>query len=352
MPRGLVVLVAQALLCLRCQGLTTSIHRQKHRSPAAMWHSSPGRSLKPASTGSVGSNWRLNWTSLVNTTFRDLLSRSRKLGRSHNLLGRPTRDPDEWDEPEGILGSDTTPYCKGWVTYFWPQVSFWSQDLQRRLRTIEIGPDDSKMSSHNVAMFVRKLSWLACMPELDPRLGEKKLSSFYRQVLNTSGLDLPDLPDGARKLPGIGGSCLWWMQRMFCALSQWSELLQGERKFGDDVCWDKVPYPKEIWSRHLETAEPIPHPEYKTCMEGDLDDDGVLDNLCPVTISPTVLPEWSDGLREDAGDEFDTCKDKTSDVGTSDDTGEYDSGSEPVSASDVRLYGFTLQPVSASDVGF
>jgi len=339
MQRGLVLITALALLLgLRCEGLTTSIHRQKHRSPTALRRSSPGLSLKPASIGSVGINWTSNSVSLslANTAFRDLLRRARQLRPAQSFLGgRLTRYPHEWDEPEGILGSDTTPYCKGWVTYFWPQVSFWSQDLQRRLRTIEIGPDDSKMSSHNVAVFVRKVSWLACMPELDPRLGVKKLSAFYRQVLNTSGLDLPDLPDGAQKLPGIGGSCLWWMQHMFCALSQWSQLQQGERKFGDDVCWDRVPYPKDVWSRHLATAKPAPHPEYKTCMAGHLDDDGLLRRLCPVTISPTVLPKWSDGLREDAGDEFDTCKDKTSDVGTSDDTGVYDLGPELISASDV-----------------
>lgn len=233
-----------------------------------------------------------------------------------------------WTQIEDIFAPRLVQHCLRFNAYFWPQTSFWSQEVLRRVDAL---PDDMDAATQKQLQdFTRKASFLMCNFWLDPRQGtnwSQPVTEYMSKVkaMPSTSLDMPrlegDFFTDNSTLDNLwsGDSCMYWASNLMCDVGTMARELQGRKDLSDELCWDKVATPDagfSVFGVSLQAGRPgvadsdndYEHPEYQACQEKPLNKD-VLGKHCPmfghypsgymnVSYWGTALPKGSSGREE------------------------------------------------------
>jgi len=193
--------------------------------------------------------------------------------------------------------------CPRFVAYFWPQVSFWSEEVVRRVEALPEAA--SNMERKQLQHFVRNAAYLGCAWFFDPRIGSgwsEHVAEYMRSVagLPSSSLQLPELPaffaNVRESEPGkmiVPDVCMMWFTSNFCDLGYLARGVGTRTGRSGDVCWDKIPLPPfgfTLFDRNLMPERPTvkssdadgyDFPEYMACQDRRLTREEVT-SWCPM----------------------------------------------------------------------
>mmetsp|Transcript_43719 Transcript_43719/g.140225 ORF Transcript_43719/g.140225 Transcript_43719/m.140225 type:complete len:429 (-) Transcript_43719:140-1426(-) len=201
--------------------------------------------------------------------------------------------------------------CPPFVAYLWPQISFWSQEILRR---VEAFPDDAPAEGQaKLQHFARNAAYTSCVSYFDPRSGSdfsEHVTGHMQSVMDlpSTSLEMPDLPEYFSKLEGTQrmklvavDACMMWTQAMSCDLGYIGRDLKGSKDTGGKVCWDKVPLPAygmTILGVNMYPDRPklnesltdeFDHTDYLVCQEKPLLVEDIA-SWCP------MAGHWPDGM--------------------------------------------------------
>jgi len=193
--------------------------------------------------------------------------------------------------------------CPSYLVYFWPQVSFWSEEVVRRVEALPEAA--SNMERKQLQHFVRNAAYLGCAWFFDPRIGSgwsEHVAEYMRSVagLPSSSLQLPELPaffaNVRESEPGkmiVPDVCMMWFTSNFCDLGYLARGVGTRTGRSGDVCWDKIPLPPfgfTLFDRNLMPERPTvkssdadgyDFPEYMACQDRRLTREEVT-SWCPM----------------------------------------------------------------------
>lgn len=211
-------------------------------------------------------------------------------------------DTPKWNAAFKASAPLANQFCPKWVSYYWPKVSFLSQELRRRVKALpdEVTPQQREELRH----FTHALGWLMCAGSLDPRSQSSFGSSTARYLrklasLPSSSLEVPTFMDDPFLVAHKDNftapdSCTIWSIGTICDNGYLAESLMGNKANSGEVCWDKVDFPSYAFSpllllpsfdktrpKRLMNRAEHNHPEYLACQEKPLLN-AHLDEYCPM----------------------------------------------------------------------
>lgn len=229
-----------------------------------------------------------------------------------------------------------SPGCKEWNAYFWPQISFWSGQIGRRFRSLDF---DDMEGLERARKFAHQASYLVSIIYMDPRKGHawsEPVQSFFRQVAEAEGPDMPELPEFFRyasRKPDMNGVLvtLAWFKNLACDIDWWQRDMAGSHQNHTDLCWSQVQHPRYGFSPmglsmvRPEPAwpldyDPLVHPEYLTCQDSELNST-FFDGLCPFgghVEHFDGVEHWGLGVPKYAQEEVFQCQNKMGFSGVTD----------------------------------
>jgi len=190
-----------------------------------------------------------------------------------------------------LLARITSPIAVGgcpiWMTHMMPMVSFWSQELRRRVKA---QPDDvSAENQEKLRYFAKVAGYFICTSSLDPRKGadyHEQVSSYWRKIASApaTSLEVPKLDASLLKhnddLTSPAG-CPIWSVGVICDLGFLTESLTGNKAKPGEICWDKLTVPESYLGTVDATLENQSHPEYSECFENLLQKEQ-MEEICPM----------------------------------------------------------------------
>jgi len=211
-------------------------------------------------------------------------------------------------------------HCVEWVAYFWPMMSFWSQEVLRRVEALPADADEA--AQEKLRQFSLNASYLMCDFWFDPRSGtnwSKPVQEYMMRVKSapSDDLDMPRLEGffdstEARRDLWAADSCLFWSSSLMCDIGLWSRDMQGSKDHGDGLCWDQVPTPEYAFTalgaslQHDRPEKPddvdaFLHPEYLQCMEKPVTQE-LLEHRCPMfghySVGFLNVTDWGHGYEK------------------------------------------------------
>jgi len=190
-------------------------------------------------------------------------------------------------------------HCVEWTAFFWPMMSFWSQEVLRRVEAMPADAD--AVSMEKLHKFAKNASYLMCDFWFDPRNGtewSEPVTEYMQRVYSApaTDLDMPMLDGWFRNVKRMkklwaADSCMFWADSLMCDLGIWSRERQGS-KGRDGLCWDRVPAPEYGFTSFgasmmddrktaPESFDAYAREEYNECLEQPLDK-ADLQHHCPM----------------------------------------------------------------------
>mmetsp|Transcript_1989 Transcript_1989/g.4309 ORF Transcript_1989/g.4309 Transcript_1989/m.4309 type:complete len:453 (+) Transcript_1989:146-1504(+) len=221
-------------------------------------------------------------------------------------LGATEYSEEQWSDMYHELGGMVNEQCPHYVAYFWPKLSFFSQEVIRR---VEYLPEDmDEATQKDLQHFTRDMAYLACTWSLDPRKdnpvpGFANVTGEYMKMIRLqpdSSLDTPLLPNGLAQNTSklmTTDACLFWTSSLFCDLGYMARDYQGDvhDEQPEDLCWSTIkmpPYGFTLFGMSLmdgmpkmtadQVGQEFSRPEYLKCQEKGLDEQEVR-NICPIS---------------------------------------------------------------------
>jgi len=211
-------------------------------------------------------------------------------------------DTPKWNAAFKLSAPMANQFCPKWVSYYWPKVSFLSQEVRRRVQAL---PDDlAPQQREQLRNFTHFAGWLMCAGTLDPRRNSSYGASTARYLrkladLPSTSLEIPTMNDDPHLVANwehftAPDSCTIWSIGTICDNGYLSESLMGNKAGGVELCWDKVDFPSYAFSpllflpsfdktrpKRLMNRAEHNHPEYLACQEKPLTN-AHLDEYCPM----------------------------------------------------------------------
>lgn len=140
------------------------------------------------------------------------------------------------------------PGCKIWNAYYWPQSTFWAQEMWRRSKVIN---EDDVAQLVDFRNFALKAAYLGCVGKFDPRKGTKwsdPATQFMEKVARAPDNDfkMPPLDEFFLSRPldmMVPDACFVWSSALNCDIAWWSTQMKGSKQYNDSICWDQVQWP-------------------------------------------------------------------------------------------------------------
>lgn len=191
-------------------------------------------------------------------------------------------------------------HCLEWTAYFFPMLSFWSQEVLRRVEAVPADADEATKTK--LQAFSQNASFLLCDFWFDPRQGtnwSQPVAEYMQKVKSapSTDLDMPKLEGWFARTEAMrdlwaSDSCYFWATSLMCDNGVMTRNLQGSKDHGDGICWDKVKAPEygfTVFGASLqhdrkgapESTDIYKHDEYLECMEKPMTQE-LLENHCPM----------------------------------------------------------------------
>jgi len=189
-----------------------------------------------------------------------------------------------------ILGKFYPTYVEGchhWNVLFWPQISFLSQEVRRRVQAL---PDEVSLAKRaELRVFAKKLAFLTCADVLDPRNGTEysaPVLQLWEQLASApaTSLDVPEMTsffqERKQDINAIG-ACMSWTEALTCDLGYSAELMAGNMQ-SSAKCWNTLQRPKSYHEpSEIVTVDLTGISEtYLACQEHPLTSD-FIQRMCP-----------------------------------------------------------------------
>lgn len=189
-------------------------------------------------------------------------------------------------------------FCGRWLNYFWPKVSFLTQELRRRVKALPDEKDVTPEHHSKLKTFTLAVTWLMCTNDVEVRQGKPMaapVSRYFKALasLPSSSLEVPlfdkDLPVPADTL-SASSDCLLYMGSLACDLGYLADSLMGSKTSGDGSCWSALQVPPFPYSPRLTAMLKLTdggqehlmnHTEYLACQEKPMTQELVRE-YCPM----------------------------------------------------------------------
>lgn len=173
---------------------------------------------------------------------------------------------------EKLLTYYTREACDKHVSYSWPQIAFWTTQVMDRVQAVK---DGRLAADYDVKSFAWKAAFLSCNRFYDPRSTSEGTQKYFQRI-PVNSLNDSKINEGFPQLSVINypvsRSCALFALNSMCEVGWWVKHLKGNKDYGGEKCWDKVPVKKAQFRIYY-------HPEYSQCQEHNFNQT-VLRSIC------------------------------------------------------------------------